>query len=138
MMTQPPSWQPTRSLPMLASALDGLLDAVTTNRGRLQQARLRPYILDDATISQISEVYCRHQADMPLYEEQLWRWRVSTITTAQRQEVARLMGQVQRLRTVLAEVLLLIAEMKQGSSDAIRILCEEESIFDVLPDEEGH
>ena len=135
-MTQPPSWQPTRSLLLLASTLDGLLDAVTANRRRLERAREHPYILADATVRQISEVYRHQQADMPLYEKQLWRWRISTITTAQRQEVARLAGQVQRLRTTLGDVLLLINQMKQGSIDTSGTRSEEENSRDALHDEE--
>ena len=48
-----PQWQPIRALPTLAYAIDGMLEAVQENRVSLEQARSRPYILDNATIDTI-------------------------------------------------------------------------------------
>ena len=98
-----PQWQSIRALTTLA----------------LEQARSRPYILDNATVAHVIDVYTRQQADMPLYDEQLQRWKTSTITTAQRNEVERLQAQVQKLRTALAAVLTLADELKRVTIDTI-------------------
>ena len=114
-----PRWQPIRALPTLSYAIDGMLEAVNENMVSLEQARLRPYILDNATVVRVIDVYTRQQADMPLYDEQLQRWKTSTIMTAQRKEVERLQGQVQKLRTALAAVLTLADELSRGTIDTI-------------------
>ena len=114
-----PQWQPISMLPTIAYALDGTLDAVEENLPNLEGARSRPYVMDDATVNRVIDVYTRQLADVPLYEEQIRRWKAATLTTAQRKEVDRLDGQAQRLRTALCEALAIADELSRGTIDTI-------------------
>ena len=100
-----PQWQPISQLPLVARHIDGMLSAANEQHGLLQQARPRPYVLDDYTVGRVKEVFTTQQDDLWLFDEQLERWKALPLTTAQRQEVERLVGQMQQLHTVIAAIL---------------------------------
>ena len=56
---------------------------------------------------------------LPVFEEQLRRWGEASLTGTQRAEVARLSGQVSRLRPMVGEVLSLAAEIRRGTIDRV-------------------
>jgi len=110
-----PQWQPITRLPLIASHIDGMLEAAEEQYELLQQARPKPHVLDDFTVGRVTEVYTVQQGDLGLFEEQLRRWKASTLTPGQRKEVERLVGQMARLRQVIAAILALAQELKQGT-----------------------
>jgi hypothetical protein len=119
-MKQPtPEFQPISQLPLIAHVLDGMLESATETGQALEEARPKPYVLDDATVNRVLQVSTTQQNDLWLYEEQLKRWRALTLTSVQRQEVERLVSQLGRLRQVIASNLALANEMKGGTIEQV-------------------
>src|SRR5215813_5020308 len=48
-----PQWHPISALPMIAQALDGMVESAEDVVHSLEQARPRPHILDDYTIGRV-------------------------------------------------------------------------------------
>ena len=114
-----PQFQPISQLPFIAHVLDGMLESATETGQALEKAWPKPYVLDDATINRVLTVYTTQQNDLWLYEEQLKRWAALALTTAQRQEVERLVGQLGKLRQVIAANLALANELKSGTIERV-------------------
>src|SRR4030088_2941507 len=93
-MSQTPQYQPIRLLPALAVHIDGMREADEEQYQTLLQAKNKPHVLDDFTISRIVEVFTTAKQDLPLFDEQLRRWGSEKVTTAQRQEIIRLKAQI--------------------------------------------
>jgi len=110
----PPNWQPIGFLPNLAWMIDGMLESAQEVYGSLQQARSRPYVLDDATISRVREAHGAQLGDLWLYEEQLSRWQTPAPSEAEQQEITRLHQQLAELRRVLTSTLALADEMRDA------------------------
>jgi hypothetical protein len=110
-----PQWQPIDKLPVIADAIDGMLESAEEQYPTLEEGRPRPHMLDDYTVGRVVEVYTEQRDDLWMYEEQLRRWRAGTLTAAQRREVERLTGQLGRLRVVIAQILALMDELKGGT-----------------------
>ncbi len=110
-----PQWQPIDQLPAIAYAMAGMLESAEEQYPTLEEARPRPHMLDDYTVSRVVEVYTEQRDDLWLYEEQLRRWHAGPLTAAQRHEVERLTGQLRRLRAVIDTILALMDELKGGT-----------------------
>ena len=110
-----PQWQPIDKLPIIAYAIDGMLESAEEQYPTLEEARPQPSMLDDYTVGRVVEVYTEQRDDLWLYEEQLRRWSTQTLTTGQRHEVERLTGQLGRLRAVIDKILVLMDELKGGT-----------------------
>ncbi len=52
-----PQWQPIGKLPVIAYAIDGMLESAEEQYSTLEDARPRPHMLDDYTVSRVVEVY---------------------------------------------------------------------------------
>ncbi len=114
-----PEFQPISQLPLIAHVLDSMLESATETCQALEEARPKPYVLDDATVNRVLQVSTKQQNDLWLYEEQLRRWRASTPTSVQRQEVERLVSQLVQMRQVIASNLALANEMKGGTLEQV-------------------
>ena len=114
-----PEWQPISRLPFIAHVLDGMLESATETGQALEEARPKPYVLDDATVNRVLQVYTGQQNDLWLYEEQLKRWGALSLTTTQREEVERLVSQLARLRQVIAANLALAKELQGGTIERV-------------------
>ncbi len=110
-----PQWQPISQLPFIAHVLDGMLESAAETGQALEEARPKPYVLDDATVNRVLRVYTTQQNDLWLYEEQLKRWGALSLTAEERQEVERLVSQLGKLRQVIASNLALAKELKSGT-----------------------
>ncbi len=120
MTKQPrPEFQPISQLPLIAHVIDGMLESAAETGQALEEARPKPHVLDDATVNRVLQVSTTQQNDLWLYDEQLKHWGALPLTTAQRQEVKRLVSQLARLRQVIASNLALANEMKGGTIEQI-------------------
>jgi hypothetical protein len=70
-----PQWHPISALPMIAQALDGMLESAEDVLQSLEQARPRPHVLDDYTIGRVREAHGTQLNDLWWYAEQLARWQ---------------------------------------------------------------
>ncbi len=52
-----PTWQPISALPLVASAIDGMLEGTREQHALLLEGRQRPYVLDDRTLGRGVRVY---------------------------------------------------------------------------------
>ena len=112
-------WHPISSLAMFAEVTDGQLKDVEEQYATLEEARERPHVLDDHTVNRVIRVYTTTLNDLPLFEEQLDRWKEGDLTEAQDREVNRVKGQIRRIRTVVTSILELAKELKSGTIDAV-------------------
>jgi len=110
-----PEFQPITKLSLIAQHIDGMMESASEQYANLLQARPRPYALDDYTVGRVISVFTTQQNDLWLFEEQLRRWKAGQITTRQREEVERLVGQMAKLRQVVASILKLANELKAGT-----------------------
>ena len=114
-----PEWQPIERLPLIAEMIDGYVADAQEQEQTLREAKQRPHVFDDALVDRIDKVYGDALEMTGLFEQQLRRWRNSGLTVDQKQEVARLEGQVLCLRRGLTAILALAAEIRQGTIDRI-------------------
>src|SRR5258708_17028542 len=110
-----PQWQPIERLALLASHIDGMVEAATEEYETLQLARLKPFVLDNYTVGRVIDVFITQQGDLWLFDEQLRRWEAGNLTAGQRREVERLAGQMLQLHEVIAAILHLADELKEGT-----------------------
>jgi hypothetical protein len=110
-----PQWQPISRLPLIATHIDGMVEAATENYETLQEARLKPHVLDDETVNRVIDVFTAQQNDLWLFDEQLQHWKARQITETQRKEIQRLVGQMVKLRQVITDILHLANELKKGT-----------------------
>lgn len=112
---QQPQWRPISFLPTLAQHIDGMLQADVEQYQTLLEAKPRPWVLDDFTVNRVKQVFTTQAKDFHLFEEQLQRWLAGEITEAQKQEVERLAGQMQKIKENNARVLALADELAKGT-----------------------
>ena len=127
MSKQPqPTWQPITQLPLIASAIDGMLELAEEQYAILQQARSKPHVLDNHTVGRVIAVYTTQRDDLWLYAEQLRRWTAQKVTDAQRREAGRLTGQLERLGQVVTDILALADELKGGTIEQMLAKSDEQ------------
>ena len=114
-----PHWQPLTALPFIASLIDGGLADGQEHHATLLSVRDRPYVLDDATVERSIKLHAEQRDFLGVFAEQLARWRHEQPTDAQRRELDRLEGQIERLRAVLTAILELAEELKQGTIERV-------------------
>ena len=108
-----PQWQPIEKLSLITRVIDGMLQATNEQYETLQPARQQPYILDDNTVNRTIQVYTDQKDDLWVFDEQLNKWKAGRLTSAQRAEVERLQGQIQKLYEMNTTILFLAEELKE-------------------------
>jgi hypothetical protein len=114
-----PHWQPLTALPLIASLIDGELADGQEHQATLLSVRDRPHVLDDATVERSIKLHAEQRDFLGVFAVQLARWRNERPTDAQRRELDRLEGQIERLRAVLTAILELAEELKQGTIERV-------------------
>jgi hypothetical protein len=112
-MADQPQWQPIERLALIASHIDGMLEAASEQYETLQLAKPKPIVLDDYTVGRVIQVYTTQQDDLWLFDEQLRRWEKGSLTSVQRQEVERLASQMLQLHEVISTILRLAEQFKE-------------------------
>jgi len=131
-MTQQPQWQPISQLALIASHIDGMLEAAQEQYQTLQPARAKPHVLDNFTVGRVTKVFTAQKNDLWLFDEQVKRWAAHSLTPRQRTEVQRLTGQMAKLRQVIADILALADELKKGTIEQVLGKSDEELGLDFL------
>jgi hypothetical protein len=114
-MAEQPHWHPITMLATIARHIDGMVEADQEQLMTLQEARTKPYVLDDDTVSRVKQAFTTQREDFWLFEEQLRRWQAVQLTAKQRAEVTRLGGQMACLRQINSDVLALAEELSKGT-----------------------
>src|SRR6266702_6536166 len=108
-----PQWQPIEKLPLIASLIDGALDATTEQYESLTEAKQQPYSLDDALVNRAIKAFTNQKGDLLTYDEQLTRWKKQRLTPKQHAEVERLNGQMKKLHKLTSATLALAEELQE-------------------------
>jgi hypothetical protein len=103
-------------LPVIARHIDGMLQSDQEQYETLLEAKPKPHVLDDYTVNRVTQVFTTAKNDLPLFDEQLKRWStLTTLSTVQQQEIARLKSQMAKLHEVVDNVLSLADELEKGT-----------------------
>ena len=131
-----PNWQPIENLDLIAEHIDGMLEADQEHYETLLEARVRPHVLDDYTVNRIVKVYTTQQDDLGVFDEQLKRWtaQASKYTSAQNQEVGRLVEQMAQVHHIVTSILELAAEIKKGTIETVLAKSDFELGLEALSD----
>jgi len=108
-------WLPVTALPHIVSQIDGLLAADNKNYQALQEARLRPGVLDRETVDRLIRAFTDQGRELGPCQEQLLRWRNSVQSDAQRDELKKLDQRLEQIRGVITSVLSLASEVKAAT-----------------------
>jgi hypothetical protein len=81
----------------------------------LQEARTKPYVLDDYTVNRVRHTFTTRREEFWVIEEQLRSFQAVQLTANPRAEVARLRSQMARLRQINSDVLALVEELSKGT-----------------------
>lgn len=114
-MAEQPHWHPIAMLATIARHIDGMVEADQEQLTTLQGARTKPYVLDDYTVNRVKQAFTTQREDFWIFEEQLRRWQAGQLTVRQSAEVARLRGQMAKLRQINSDVLTLAEELSKGT-----------------------
>jgi hypothetical protein len=107
--------QPISRLPLIATHIDGMLEAAQEQYETMLPVRSAPHVLDDYTLSRVKEVFTVQLEDLRLFEEQLDQWNKESLTTQQRNKTECLMGQMKKLRKQITMILTLANELSNGT-----------------------
>ena len=105
-----PQWRPLSYLPSLAHHIDERLKHYQAHYTNLLQAKPKPHVLDDFTVSEVIRVYTDAKQDLPLFDEQIQRWESEYVTAEQRQEIAQLKVQMKKVHEIVDQILQLADE----------------------------
>ncbi len=115
----PVNWQPIHQMPLIARMIDGALDDTREHFETLAKARVRPHVLDDATIDRVEQVHTEQMQFVDIYAQQISRWRTEKPSADQTRELDRMETQNQQLRAVTADVLALASELRKGTIERV-------------------
>jgi len=114
-----PQWQGIEALGMLATHIDGMLEADREQYETLLEAQPKPHVLDDYTVNRVIKAFTTQRGDFWMFEEQLQRWQTGEVTEDQSTEVTRLVEQMRLLRENNQKVLDLAAELSKGTIEKV-------------------
>lgn len=125
-------WQPIEALAMIATHIDGMLQADREQYETLLEAKPKPHVLDDYTINRVIAAFTSQRNDFGLFDEQLQRWQAGPLTDDQRREVERLVEQMRLLRENNEQVLSLARELSTGTIDKVMATSDVELGLEML------
>src|SRR6266567_7074763 len=99
-MAEQPHWHSIAMLATIARHIDGMVEADQEQLANLQEARTKPYVLDDYTINRVKQAFTTQRKDFWVFDEQLRRWQALKLIDEQRAEVTRMHGQMAQLRQI--------------------------------------
>jgi len=114
-----PNWQPINMLPKIAGIIVGELADAEEHHATLLQVRDKPHVLDDATLERSIKLHTEQLEFLWVFREQLDRWLQAGPAPRECQEIDRLSEQLERLNTVLTNILALADELKEGTIDKV-------------------
>jgi len=114
-MAEQPHWHPIAMLATIARHIDGMVEADQEQLATLQEAKTKPYVLDDDTVTRVKHAFTTQREDFWVFEEQLRSFQAVQLTVKPLAEVARLQSQMARLRQINSDVLALAEELSKGT-----------------------
>ena len=115
----PVNWQPIREMPLIARMIADALDDTREYLETLSETRVRPHVLDDATIDRVEQVHTEQLQFVDIYAQQISRWRTEKPSKDQTRELDRMEAQNGHLRAATADVLALASELRKGTIERV-------------------
>jgi len=115
----PVNWQPIREMPLIARMIDGALDDTREHLETLSEARVRPHVLDDATIDRVEQVHAEQLQFIDIYAQQISRWRTENPSKDQTRELDRMEAQNGHLRAATADALALASKLRKSTIERV-------------------
>lgn len=112
---------------MIGTVIDGQVEPMGENCSALTMARGGAHVLDDATVERVVRVYGEALDMAPVLEEQLTRWRLTSLTPTQRAEVERLTGEMVRYRELCGRILALAEDLKPYTIETVMGMPDEQA-----------
>ncbi len=106
-------------MPMIARMIDDALDDTRKYLETLSEARVRPHVLDDATIDRVEQVHTEQLQFVDIYAQQISHWRTEKPSADQTRELDQMEAQNQQLRAATADVLALAGELRKGTIERV-------------------
>jgi hypothetical protein len=70
-IAEQPYWHPIAMLATIARHIDGMVEGDQERLATLQEARTKPYILDDYSVNHVENAFTAQREDFWVFEEQL-------------------------------------------------------------------
>ncbi len=137
---QQPRQQIRRDISFLPAYTEIIIGELTQTEEQYEtfaQARSKPHVLDDSIVDRAIKAYEEQLTFSPLHEKQLNWWLSEDLTDAQRYQVADLKSKLPILREKTEQLLLLLAELREGTINRILEMSDEEVGRKVLSGELG-
>ncbi len=107
-------------LPMLLKSSKEQLQEALTQLANFESCKLKPHILDDATLDRTIKAYISQQEACPCFINQCTKWRKEEQLTAQQKtSIDELEKSIQELIQVSQQIIFLAKEFKPHSIDSI-------------------
>jgi hypothetical protein len=132
-----PVWREINDLPMLADVVTQGIDHTEAQIELFEQARPKPYVLDDATLDRARAAFTTQREDLWYFEEQTRRWSRQALSEAQRIEVDALDAANRRLRERTEATLALIEELAAGTIEKTMAKSDFQLGLEALLDDHG-
>lgn len=127
-----PQWRPLAVLPTLTAAINGELQVNESLVRKLASARDNPHVLDDATIERIERM-CQGQRDLlPVYRQQIERWRTEARSDAKAKAIREFGIRVERHAASTEALMALVGEFRGKTIDSVLGMGDAELALAVL------
>jgi hypothetical protein len=127
-----PQWHPISMLPTFTFIVDGMLEESIAQLNNMRKAEAKPYVLDDATLNRVFDLFGKQLDDQQYFMEQFSRWQQSPLSTAEAKEVDRLVKQSATLKETNEAILNIAGSMQHQTIDQIVGMDELELAMAVL------
>jgi hypothetical protein len=67
-MAEQPHWHPIAMLATIARHIDGMVEADWEQLATLQEARTKPYVLDDYTVTRVKRPFTTQREDFEVFK----------------------------------------------------------------------
>ncbi|MGJ6969668.1 hypothetical protein ACSDR0_48105 [Streptosporangium sp. G11] len=116
---QEPTWQPISMLAMLTDHVQEGVAMAREQLATLEKGRSKPYVLDDATVARVKQVFTQTAEDNELFAEQGRRWAAMDLSAEQRRDVERYAALVEQMQTETTAILSLTDELAKQTIETV-------------------
>jgi hypothetical protein len=129
---QTPNWQPISMLPVISQLIDDGIVDTEQQLAMLVEAEDKPYSLDNYTVERVVKVYTEQTDFLKIYTQQLDKWKLSSPSVSQSQEIGRLEKQVVKFCELNTKILDLAKKLKGQTIEQLFEKSDEEIGLEAL------
>ena len=125
---------PISYLDALITNTQGMLDAGNDLLALLEKAKTKPHVLDDASVSRITDVYTEQQQEIKYYQQLLQHWMQDNPTEQQQTTLVEFESKINDALKMHRQIFFITDFLKQHTIDQILKREDAELAIDVLTD----